>query len=796
MSGAGSQMVFADLFQGGQSIRIPLIQRDYAQGRSDSIDVRNDFLVALNKAFQLPEDAPQLPLNLDFIYGTLNEAGQFQPLDGQQRLTTLFLLHWYIALRDGQLELFRALFCDDQASRFTYSVRPSSTEFFDALSQFKPDHAITAEASIAGLICDQPWYFRHWRLDPTIQSALTMVQAIHELFFETRTATLARLVDRERPVISFQKLDLRDFGLADDLYIKMNARGMPLTPFETFKARYEQVLEKQFEGETRNMGGVQTSVAKFFAWRLDTQWADFFWNICNQDNRDSSPTAMHLFDDAVMNMLRLIAIATRDCSQTRYNDEFVKLRAADQRNTYQTYEENGWLDRAFSETVLMLFEGWSAGQTGFALKLPDDRVFDEKAFFKTAIAEPLSISYPQIVEFVAYIEFLRAHGDSQPQAFQEWMRVVVNLTVNTTYVRPEDVRRSINGLRELIPHAVQILEYIASTPGPVTGFNGAQVSEEVQKAKLILAEPNWRALIEQAESHLYFRGQIDFLLERSEALRLFDDSEDAQSVDHASAQLAFQRSFDMAKKTFTPRGLASFKDFLWERALLTLGDYFLRNGSNWSFLVNGATEQGSWKRLLGGARDARNILFKLWDQLDAEQPLEPQLQRIITSAHPEALWQKLLIETPEAFNYCSRRQMRFVNDDVQDIYLLARERMSGAHAELNTYALHARLQREGGAALQPLSLPYYESVSGEAQEPYLYFHHEHAGREIHLYVSYKKGQFQLQIENSELQGREALQAQLCQAIGFQPGPEYLTAECPLGEIDEALLKVAALLKAN
>ncbi|MHA6234890.1 DUF262 domain-containing protein [Pseudomonas fluorescens group sp. PF-69] len=225
MSGAGSQMVFADLFQGGQSIRIPLIQRDYAQGRSDSIDVRNDFLVALNKAFQLPEDAPELPLNLDFIYGTLNEAGQFQPLDGQQRLTTLFLLHWYIALRDDQLELFRTLFCDDQASRFTYSVRPSSTEFFDALSQFKPDHAITAEASIAALICDQPWYFRHWRLDPTIQSALTMVQAIHELFFETPTATFARLVDRERPVISFQKLDLRDFGLADDLYIKMNARG-------------------------------------------------------------------------------------------------------------------------------------------------------------------------------------------------------------------------------------------------------------------------------------------------------------------------------------------------------------------------------------------------------------------------------------------------------------------------------------------------------------------------------------------------------------------------------------------
>lgn len=33
-------------------------------------------------------------INLDFIYGNL-DGDTFLPLDGQQRLTTLFLLHWY-----------------------------------------------------------------------------------------------------------------------------------------------------------------------------------------------------------------------------------------------------------------------------------------------------------------------------------------------------------------------------------------------------------------------------------------------------------------------------------------------------------------------------------------------------------------------------------------------------------------------------------------------------------------------------------------------------------------------------
>ena len=36
--------------------------------------------------------------------------------------------------------------------------------------------------------------------------------------------------------IRFLLVGLEKFGLSDDLYIKMNARGKPLTAFETFKA--------------------------------------------------------------------------------------------------------------------------------------------------------------------------------------------------------------------------------------------------------------------------------------------------------------------------------------------------------------------------------------------------------------------------------------------------------------------------------------------------------------------------------------------------------------------------------
>ena len=65
---------------------IPLIQRDYAQGRKDkrTTEVRKKLLQDINTALI---DTNVGPLDLNFIYGK-STNGKFIPLDGQQRLTT------------------------------------------------------------------------------------------------------------------------------------------------------------------------------------------------------------------------------------------------------------------------------------------------------------------------------------------------------------------------------------------------------------------------------------------------------------------------------------------------------------------------------------------------------------------------------------------------------------------------------------------------------------------------------------------------------------------------------------
>ena len=76
------------------SIEIPIIQRDYAQGRIGKETLRKNFLTDLKEALDkaLDKSKPHEKMKLDFIYGS-TENGKLYPLDGQQRLTTLWLMH-------------------------------------------------------------------------------------------------------------------------------------------------------------------------------------------------------------------------------------------------------------------------------------------------------------------------------------------------------------------------------------------------------------------------------------------------------------------------------------------------------------------------------------------------------------------------------------------------------------------------------------------------------------------------------------------------------------------------------
>lgn len=268
-------------------VEIPIIQRDYAQGRLGKEHIRKTFLTSIKEALD-----NKTTLKLDFVYGS-TENGKLNPLDGQQRLTTLWLMHWYIALHAGKLN-------SDNSSifkHFTYETRISSREFCEKLCDYQCFQEFENN-NIVQFITNQTWFYSAWKQDPTIQSMLRMLggtkivdksgedilDGIEELFIETSSEDFKNYwkILTEEEAIVFYNLPLQDFGLSDDLYIKMNARGKPLTSFENFKADLigyitEQSEDESLDEETRNMWKALLDPVSGIPLLLDTDWTELFW---------------------------------------------------------------------------------------------------------------------------------------------------------------------------------------------------------------------------------------------------------------------------------------------------------------------------------------------------------------------------------------------------------------------------------------------------------------------------------------------------------------------------------------
>ena len=795
MSEFGQKIIFKQLLARHGRVQVPMIQRDYAQGRESEAEVREEFLDALHAALSLPANDSALPLNLDFIYGSVEGEGatRFLPLDGQQRLTTLFLLHWYLAWQDGCWDEFLELLCPSGKSLFSYAVRPSSEDFYNALVRFQPKSLPDSFESMTRLVTNQSWYFRYWRLDPTIQSSLTMLDAIHQRFRES-TGLYDRITNTERPAITFQLLDLEDFGLSDDLYIKMNARGKPLTAFETFKARYEQELKIQFPGQTRSIGDESFSVAEFFSRRMDTSWADFFWAHRN--------TETNLYDEAVMNLFRAVALLSRDPESDTYLADISLLRNKQVKSSYAVFHSKGWLDRNFSELLFLLLEAWSKGETDFMIQLPDNAVFDEVSLFRKTVNEPEDLSFTEIVQFVGYVVYMREHSDSLDSgAFHEWMRVVFNLSTNTSYDRPSDMQRSISGLLKMAQNSGDVLQFLAATERPTAGFSPQQVSEEKLKAELILADAGWRSLIDRSEAHGYFRGQIEFLLDFCGALGESKNAGDVnwEATDHRSLQDKFENYLKKAEAMFSAHGLIDLGQYRWERALLSIGDYLLPSGrQNISFLTNSPTEQASWKRLLRGTGqkvpEARSLLQQLLDRLIADDSLSAQLDEIIDGAEGLEPWRQAFVETPEAFAYCGKRAIRMTIENT--VYLLKKTQMNGAHAELFTYCLfHNRLLPiSSKLGFDPLELSgQYYSVNGTEIEPGIRFTWSRNEHLIYFDVEWKSHIFIISFQNNSLEELPDVNAALFDNAGFTEKENVLVRETSLTDFLDVLLELRQTL---
>lgn len=574
---------FIDLFRGTEGggealngIEIPLIQRDYAQGRDmpKVEDIRRRFVGALKKALINNE-----PITLDFVYGEIDNNRTLIPLDGQQRLTTLFLLHWYIARREGVSEDKLAFL-----TKFSYATRYSAREFCKRLvsPDYQPDFN---RDRLSDEITDQSWMPLDWENDPTISAMLRMIDYIHVMFNNSCNNLWPRL---EAGCISFYFLPIKQLGATDDLYIKMNSRGKPLTEFENVKAEWEACIKAISPSIMPQQDAEQ--LQHRIEQKMDLDWTDLLWPYRNGQTGSSADDVV---DDKFIRYLRFLT------DIIYYKDEELKKNSSDIlsivedlfRGSEKAPEHLEFIERGFDcwlhVDIEHLFNTYltttpTASDPQKCVVAAPVNVFAQACYTygdmngRTRLF-PIGRSV-MLYAFLYYLQHKETISDIQ---FARRIRIITNLIKQSEYELREDN----------MPNLLRQTEYIL-THGDVEegylSFNANQLAEEHEKAVWLQTHADKADTLCRLENHPLLQGAIRVI-----------------GLDHID---------------FTDRFYSLFAcdHSLVNRALLSIGDYALLVNNRFQIGSGSADFDSSWRAIFStsqqGIAPKRDVLLALLSQ--------------------------------------------------------------------------------------------------------------------------------------------------------------------------------------
>lgn len=658
-------------------IIIPRLQRDYVQGNQrDKIEPFIDFLLA-----GLESEAG---VDLNYVYG-IEEGNSFIPIDGQQRMTTLWLLRLYlIACVNAASKAKKAM-----PQSLLYLTREYAHDFCQALTKHA-DTLLTPQLEWKDIV-RQPWFVDAWRHDTTVKGCLSTLELIHQKMKNRDASTLLNGFD-EKIRFAIKTLG-RDIN--DDVYIKMNGRGIPLTEYENLKSWLDKQVEELFEDNP----------AFVDKWRenMDNAWTDMVWqNRRKQKERKEDTPIDDLF-------LRLLYTLTYLYWQPHPEGMVEGVEAEVQENVclslgigYPTEKICDELmarmirrekyslplyvltrlkvfDRGaltfIADKLTLLLSRWKAVN---ALNLyiwrenPEDKT---TRFFQLFLDESLeSIPYGKL----ALCHAVLAYPESALESFEEWMYRMRNLIVNQT-VSKENLSRimaSVTAIGQYLSEASFRTLFNHPEQYPIKGFTEQQCTEEKNKANI--DNPELQQVVRDLENHPFFVGQVKFM---------FDFCGETPDKE------AFIAYADAMKRLFDENGFAKHYDH-WRlrRALLACSTYHgfgYERSSNWNFLYSLEDK----KRFISDSTiyynqphngSLRHILAEMVNA--PREPLDDLFDNISrTRFETIADWRRYFSHE-YVWRYMEQQNIRWKKEG--EIYLLKKTRISGEHVEVRTYELY------------------------------------------------------------------------------------------------------------
>ena len=679
------------------NVIVPKLQRDYAQGREHDPAIEQIRNSLIDEIYSSLIEKKALVLN--FIYGEKDDD-KFIPVDGQQRLTTLFILHWYVFEKSGFSDGLKCL------KGFSYETRDTSERFCENICDLTIDFT---KETVSEQIKECYWFTGNFAMDPTIKSMLVVMDTLHKRFrdVEDIDAVKDTLMDDDCP-ISFLWLEMPNFQQTSDLYIKMNARGKLLSDFEIFKAKLQNsnILDKLLGENTDERDRI------LFISKYNNEYAEFFYKLFQAE-----------YDNALMDFIKemirdsyLSYVSRSGVSQKTYRSDYGKIKAMNGSVLFR-YIENGGTgyeqckspEGSFVNALrrvdkLLGYFNSMANPLEFENTLQKEYYVEKDLFIRNHSKENLE---EDVVRYSLY-SFLYKFGMpttyDQKNAYSMWRRIVYNIVTNSAFEsRREDICEAfvfIEGIIDKIGSydEASILNTLSAVKADsCTAAIRYQMREEIIKAELI-KDSSWKKEILDAE--LYFRdGEIGFILDYSK----YDDGSYDITLFHKYLE-CLKSIFDGEKRIKSEIKASAF-----EQALLCMKDDTNNSTGHLLKQPNSTTSWGfvgrNYKELLKNitVSSKKKILKNLIDEIMiSSKGINETIADIISNVNVSSFAEKSKWKLPFIFNslfdvYMGDFKFRNcinLDHNNSEILMIAGTTVRSKSMELNTFLLYQELQNK------------------------------------------------------------------------------------------------------
>lgn len=692
-------------------IYVPEFQRNYLQGddSNESIKYKRDRL--LKDIFDCIKSQSK-SINLGFIYGRVEESYKgnlFYPYDGQQRLTTLYFLYLLIYFK---FKIYDEI--DSIKKKLSYQTRISTNRFIESFLSWILDSKEKDNIyndfwnkdgkDLKGFIMSQDWFMMtEWNYDVSIINMLSIIVEISGRIKENlgdKTGIVNFIDKDENNPFQFDFIYVDDISKSDDLYIKINARGKALSPFENLKSD----IDEYWNNEDKT--------------KLDAEWTEYVWNQLDENDKNKEKS----FDDSFFNLLSNIFYLQYlvGLDQNNINDKIL----IEIENKYKKgIVDKEWITEKLCHVSCPMISSFLDAMIGSFKSIKDKQIesVNRKIFglgdYQNNNGQN-KIERADLFEIFVYYYSVSSLFKRNDMEFTNKRNLLNEIETVTNRIienqrpyldNPTNLVKALKSVKVLIDNSIKshgVYKFFLSIDNDTKesirkGLMKEQVEEEVLKAKLIDKDSRYVVLFNKGYSELKNKGQLGFifyLVKKNNSLsKIGIEDVSYESFEKTLNQIISIQNFIIGEFTnyelLLRAILAKAKgSFFWERRNNLLSFPLLNNDRDMSlhtflncYSSNNPNDVEYKLNLLDGLREVLNSFDSNKDNI------EEVLKRIIEDYKKtdSNVWYKFFVIYDGVFEQCRNGNIYFYSDKY--VLLLDKKFRSGQWYEYYTFALSKAL---------------------------------------------------------------------------------------------------------